>query len=235
MKKFITVALVTILIFTVVGAVRAQENVELPSPGITPDSPFYFLDTLGERIGLLFARSAEAKARKALAIAEEKLAETEAMVDEGKDKAAEIAINRYGETISEAARALAQAAQTGEGFDEALKSLIAKATSIHLGVLSRVYEKVPEKAQEVIQRAMEKSSRGGEEALEAIEATEARERVQEEIQERRQEVEQRLEQLREEGKPIPVLPPFGPIEGEEEDEEGVPAGGVPAPAGERGR
>ena len=222
MKKLIAVILAVTLIFAVVGAVRAQEETELPDPGITPDSPFYFLDTLGERISLLFARGAEARARKGLAIAEEKLAEVEAMANRGKGNAAEIAANRYGENISLAAGALAQAARTGEGFDEALKSLIAKATSIHLDVLSRVYEKVPEKAQEAIQRAMEKGGRGGEEALEAIGATETRERVQEGIQERRQEVEQRLEQLREEGKLIPTLPPFGPEE-------------LPAPPEGRGR
>lgn len=235
MKKFISAILAITLVFAVVGAVRAQEDTGLPNPGITPDSPFYFLDTLGERISLFFARSAEARARKSLAIAEEKLAEAETMADEGKDKAAEIATNRYGETISVAAGALAQAARTGEGFDEALKSLIAKATSIHLDVLSRVYDKVPEKAKEAIQKAMEKSSRGGEEALEAIETKETRERVQEEVQERRQEVEQRLEQLREEGKPIPTLLPFKPQEVEEESEKGGRPEEIPAPAGGRGR
>lgn len=54
------------------------------------------------------------------------------MSDEGNEEAAETAVNRYGEAISEAASVLDQAAQSGEGFDEALSALIAQATSIHL-------------------------------------------------------------------------------------------------------
>lgn len=240
MRKVFVVIFAATLVFAVTGIVRAQEDIEatpsaetaeLPSPGITPDSPFYFFDTLSERIGLFFARSAEAKARKSLEIAEEKLAEAEVMADQDKEDAVETAVNRYGETMSVAAGALAQAAKTGEGFDEALKSLIAQATSKHLSVLSEVYEKVPEKAQGAIQQAMEKSGRGGEEALKAIEAVETRERVHEEVRERWQEVERRLEGLREEGKPIPSLPSFGPPESEEgeEGERGLP--GRPAEEG----
>jgi hypothetical protein len=221
MRKFITILLTIVFVFSVAGTMHAQEGVVLPNPGLTPDSPFYFLDTLGERISLFFARGAEAKAKKALAIAEEKLAEAEVMADEGNEAAAEVAANRYGETISQAAGVLAQAAQSGEGFDEELKSLVTKATSIHLDVLSRIYEKVPKEAQEAIQGAMEKSSQGGEKALEAIDKKEIKEEVQEQVQERLQETEQRLEQLREEGKPIPALPSFGMPE----DKEGNGAGG----------
>lgn len=232
MKKLVATTLVVALLF-VAGAVWAQEGTEttpsakrikqLPDPGITPDSPLYFFDTLFERMGLFFARGAEAKARKALAISEEKLAEAKVMADQGKEDAAEVAANRYGETISVVAGALAQAAKTGEAFDEALKSLIAKATSVHLSVLSEVYEKVPEKAKPAIEKAMEKSSRGSEGAMKAIELKETRERVREEVKERRQEVKERLEKLRERGILVPSLPPFGPLEGEE-GERGVPGG-----------
>ena len=54
------------------GTAYAQDE-ELPDPGITPDSPFYFLDNLGKNIGLFFAFGPEAKARKALEYAEERL------------------------------------------------------------------------------------------------------------------------------------------------------------------
>jgi len=238
MKKVVSIILTAVFLFSIAGTARAQD-VELPSPGITPDSPLYFLDTLGERLSLAFSRG-EGRAKKALAIAEEKLAEAEAMADEGNDEATETAVNRYGETISEAASVLAQAAQTGEGFDEALKSLIAKAASIHLDVLSRVYEKVPEKAQPALLKAMEKSSQVGEEAFEAFDKKEVKEETQKQVQERLQEVEERLEQLREKGKPIPTLPFFGKPEDEEEDETsggpgGKPAVEVPVQTGTRGR
>jgi len=45
----------------------------LPNPGLTPDHPLYFLDTLGENIGLFLTRSPEGKAEKAFSYAEEKL------------------------------------------------------------------------------------------------------------------------------------------------------------------
>ena len=63
------------------GTAYAQEE-ELPNPGITPDSPFYFLDNWGKNIGLFFAFGPEAKARKALEYAEERLAEAQAMAEE---------------------------------------------------------------------------------------------------------------------------------------------------------
>lgn len=47
-----------------------QEGSDLPNPGLTPDSPLYVLDTLGERLGLFLTFSAEGKAKKALGYAE---------------------------------------------------------------------------------------------------------------------------------------------------------------------
>ena len=52
MRKITVLFLALFLIM--VTAVRAQEET-LPDPGITPDSPLYFLDTLGESFELFFA------------------------------------------------------------------------------------------------------------------------------------------------------------------------------------
>jgi len=49
-----------------------------------------------------------------------------------------------------------------------VEQLVAKATSIHLEVLSEVYEKVPEQAKLAIERAMSISVRGHERAVEAL-------------------------------------------------------------------
>ena len=58
----LTVVLATSLMFG--GTAYAQEE-ELGAPGLTPDSPFYFLDTWGKQISLMFTSGSEAKADKA--------------------------------------------------------------------------------------------------------------------------------------------------------------------------
>ena len=76
--KFSGIIMVSFVIVSMLfsGAAYAQDK-ELPSPGITPDSPFYFFDKLGKSIGMAFTFGSEAKARKALQYAEERLAEAQ--------------------------------------------------------------------------------------------------------------------------------------------------------------
>ncbi len=68
---------------------------ELPAPGITPDSIYYPLDVLGEKIVLFFAFKREKKIEKSMQYAEEKLAEMDKMIAEGKTKMAEKAFKNY--------------------------------------------------------------------------------------------------------------------------------------------
>lgn len=77
---------IMILIFLGGGGLIFNQSLELPEPGLTPDSPFYFLDTFGERIGLLFTFSSLGKTEKALEYAEEKLAEMKIMADKDRIK-----------------------------------------------------------------------------------------------------------------------------------------------------
>lgn len=143
----------------------------LPSPGLTPDSPFYFLDTLGENIGLLFARSPESKASKAFSYAEEKLAEAKDMADKGKEKAAENATKRYDGYVGKATDNLDKAKALGKDVD-ALAAHVAEATLKHQAVLAGVYDKLlakgNEKAAEAVKKAMENSLNGHDKALQAI-------------------------------------------------------------------
>ncbi|MBI2621184.1 MAG: hypothetical protein HYW63_00870 [Candidatus Levybacteria bacterium] len=221
LKKLI---LLVLALFLFAGVAQAQTE-ELPDPGITPDSPLYFFDTLGENIGLFFAFGDEAKTRKAVEIANEKVAEAQAMAEKGNEDAAEIAAERYGKVISTAAESLAASARSGEGFDEALAQLIAQATSIHLSVLADVYDRVPDQAKSSIERAMQESVRGGEEALNAV-SGEKREEVMQQVEEKRQEVKQKLDTLRKEGKPIPNI--------QTGNEQGAPEGAGGAGGGNSG-
>ena len=96
-KSLLRIILVGCLLATslfVGGAVYAQDE-ELPDPGITPDSPFYFLDRWGKSISMFFTFSAEAKTKRALRYAEERLAEAQAMVVKNKIREMTRAANDY--------------------------------------------------------------------------------------------------------------------------------------------
>jgi len=69
---------------------------------------------------------------------------------------------RFGEEISQIAQGLGKGVATVE-------ELVARATSIHLEVLAKVREQVPEPAKAAIDRAMQESARGSERAREALE------------------------------------------------------------------
>lgn len=153
------------------GTAYAQED-ELPDPGITPDSPFYFLDNWGKNIGLFFAFGSEAKARKALEYAEERLAEAQAMAIRNRIREVEQATNGYNEFLAIVAERAEEARQ--QGVSDNLSEKVALATSKHLSVLDRVKETVPEQAREAIARAKEASINGQQNALRAL----ARERLE---------------------------------------------------------
>ena len=74
MRKLTLIIILLLFLFSSAAGIFAQEA-ELPPPGLTPDSPFYFLDTLGEKIGMFFTFGTEKKAEKALKYADEKIAE----------------------------------------------------------------------------------------------------------------------------------------------------------------
>jgi len=71
-----------------------------------------------------------------------------------------VALNAFGQEISEMARGLSDNTTVDE--------LVARATRHHLDVLALVYEKVPEPAKAAIERAMGVSVRGHERAVEAL-------------------------------------------------------------------
>ena len=173
MKKFRLTLFSCILVISLLfsGTAYAQED-ELPDPGIPPDSPFYFLDNWGKNIGLFFAFGPEAKARKALEYAEERLAEAQAMAVKNRIREVEQAANGYNEFLTIVAERAEEARQ--QGVSDNISEKVALATSKHLSVLDRVKETVPEQAREAIAQAREASINGQQNALRAL----ARERLE---------------------------------------------------------
>lgn len=189
--------------FLFAGTVQAQTS-ELPEPGLLSDSPFYFLKSWSEGIGTFFTFGDVAKAERFINLSEKRLAEAEALVEKGKPEIAERAINRYQEHLNLALAKAEEAKTKGLDTDEVLAK-VAEATLKHQAVLADVYEKVPVQAKSAIERAMQTSIRGHEEALKAV-SGQKREEVMEQVEQRRQEVEQKLEGLRDKGIPIPTIP-----------------------------
>lgn len=204
-KKLTMIAVIAVVVILVPG-VRAQSTTGLPNPGLTPDSPLYFLDTWSEDIGLALTRGTEAKTRKQIVISQEKLAEAEQMGEKGEAKAVEVAADRYGEMVNAAAAGVASAAQSGEGFADALSELLATTASISQSVLAGVYERVPEQAKAAIQRAMQVSTQGMERAMEAISngnRGQVQERIEQNLQKARESAPEEVQQY------IPVTVPGG--------------------------
>lgn len=135
------------------------------SPGVKPGL-FYFFDITFEKIGLFFTFNPEKKAKKALEYVDERLAEVEAVANENKPEAVATAMANYQKNVSLAT------AESKEIKDkekaENLLSTIADNTSRHQEVLAEVYNKVPDEAKKAIEKAIEISINGREEALKEI-------------------------------------------------------------------
>jgi len=168
LKRFWLILLSTVIIGSLFlgGTAYAQGEEELPDPGITPDSPFYFLDNWGKQIGLAFAFGPEAKAKKALEYAEERLAEAQAMAIKNRVREMERAADSYNGFLTIVAERAEEARQ--QGVSDTISEKVALATSKHLSVLDRVEEIVPEQAREAIVRAKEASINGQQNALRAL-------------------------------------------------------------------
>ena len=167
-QKIFRITLISCLLITSLltsGTACAQDE-ELPDPGITPDSPFYFLDNWVKRIGLFFTFGPEAKARKALQYAEERLAEARVMAVKNRIREMTRAANDYDGFMSMVNERVEEARQ--RGVSDNISERVALATLKHLHVLDRIKDKVPKQAEEAIIRVRTKSMNGQINALRAL-------------------------------------------------------------------
>ena len=168
MKKLSTFLLLCILALTFcfTGAAYAQgdEELQLPNPGITPDSPFYFADIWGERIGLFFAFGEDAKVEKALGYAEERLAEVNAMMIRNNLRATIQAADGYDGCLALATQHMEQAMAKGIDTSET----VALAMSKHVRFFGNVPDNITENAKGVIIQTRERAHICQETALRAL-------------------------------------------------------------------
>ncbi len=157
MKKIILPIIVLSLLF---GGVAFAQETELPDPGLTPDSPFYFLERITEAIGTFFTFGDLKKAKRYTALAAERLAEAQAVAEKEKPELIEKILERYENQLVKALFRAERAQTKGKDTEEITKT-ITEASQKHIIVLERVLEKVPEQAKPAIERAITVSTKEG--------------------------------------------------------------------------
>ncbi len=133
-------------VITLLAALSVSAQVdELPDPGITPDSPFYFLDRW---TSMFQSRASQAN---------ERAAEVIAMAQEGHLRGLEKGLAQYEKAMAK------REEQASKGEEEAEE--VARQSTNHLAILAGVKEQVPEEALAGIDQAIERSTAGRENAL----------------------------------------------------------------------
>ncbi len=203
--KAISLLIISVFLFSLGTGVLAQET-KLPDPGLTPDSPFYFLEIAAEWIGTFFTFGDLKKAERYADLAAERLAEVQAVVEKGKPEFAEKTLERYEMQLQNSITRAEKAQAKGKNTEQ-IMARIGKATPVHLEILAEVYEKVPEQAKPAIENAMKVSIKGHEKAVEALKAQNALGEIPEEVtlpaqvpQEVRERIEREVQQELEEEK-----------------------------------
>jgi len=172
--KAISLLITSVILFSLGTGVLAQET-ELPDPGLTPDSPFYFLEIIAEEIGNFFTFGDLKKAERHAALAAERLAEAQVIAGKGKPELTEKTLARYENQLEKSMARVERAESKGKNTEKVMEVLarVGQATSKHLEVLAEVYEKVPEDAKPAIENAMKVSVKGHEKAVESLKAQNA--------------------------------------------------------------
>ncbi|MGD0795059.1 MAG: DUF5667 domain-containing protein [Dehalococcoidales bacterium] len=147
------------------GAAYARDD-GLPSPGITPDSPLYFFDKIGKSLSLAFTFGSEAKARKSLRYAQERLSEAQKMASENKTAALEQALADFEKYIALLQAKLADIKQ--QVASDNISESAALALIRQMEVLEKIKDEVPDKDRKHIDHAANVTMDGQASVLRAL-------------------------------------------------------------------
>jgi hypothetical protein len=173
MKKIVLITILSFLLFSFGIQVLAQE-VDLPSPGLLPDSPFYFLKTWKEQIQLFFTFDAEKKAEQYLHLADVRLAEYQKMIEKGKEEIAQRILAKYEKQLGHALSKAQELQNKGKDNQDLLKK-IEDTTTKHVSVLEKNIENAPENTRKGFEKALESSKKVAQEkAVQTFEVFEAK-------------------------------------------------------------
>lgn len=147
-----------ILSFLIGGCIVLAQDNNLPSPGITPDSSFYFLKTWKETIQNFFTFGAENKAKQFLHLADVRLAEYQKMIDKGKTEIAQKTLEKYEKQLNHALQKIEELKNKGKDIKDVSQKL-ENTIEKHIEVLEENLEKAPEAAKEGLENAIENSGK----------------------------------------------------------------------------
>jgi len=148
--KLMPVLLLGMLMVSLMGSfVLAVDEVLDVDAGVTPDSALYALDTLADDINLALTFNDADKTELAVEIAEERLAETEVMIEIGDADAADEAQVEHDESIADAEKALEEI--DSDGSVENSEEAVAEIESVRESVRNHA-----EKVEAVKNRILEK-------------------------------------------------------------------------------
>ncbi len=164
--KGISLIIVSLCLSSLGIGVLAQET-ELPDPGLTPDSPFYFLETISEEIGTFFTFGDLKKAERYAALAAERVAEAQAVVEKGKPEFVEKTLARYENQLNKSIARAERAQAKGQSIKNVME-VVAEGAGKHLTIIESMLEKVSEKAKTAVTKAKEVSMAGQKNALRAL-------------------------------------------------------------------
>jgi len=168
MRSYQKIIISIILISAIIPIlVLGQSILDLPKPGLTPNSPFYFLDTFFEKVSLVFTFNTEKKIQKAIRYSEEKLAEVKVMIEENKTESLEKATYRYQEVLS-LANQKSQEVEDKKGNTGETSGLMVETEVKHQMVLESFLKESSEQTQSTIQTIIETSKTNQSQILENI-------------------------------------------------------------------
>ncbi len=169
MKRISAVALsivAMLLIPIITSSAHAQvTDALLPDPGILPDNQLYGLKRAFEFIWTSWTFSGDAKALRALELAQTRLAEARAMADAEKPEFVASLLHQYTAELYNANRL---SASLPDDKKSVVSEKIAVATSRLIFVLHGVEDKVPENAKLAVIAAREKSMQENMQALKGL-------------------------------------------------------------------
>lgn len=124
-----TKSIIVSLLFVPLAAL-AQSQTVLPSAGLTPESPFYFLDRFGEAFQRFFTFNPESRARLEITFAKERIAEIKLILEDKGITAKGLSVAEAGlqDNLSRATVILADQKQEGKDTSNLAKDLSAEIT-----------------------------------------------------------------------------------------------------------
>src|SRR3990167_4466875 len=134
---------------------------------LQPDNPFYFVKGFGETFRLAFTFDPVKKEEVRLDLAEERLAEAQALLNKDKAELAQRFFDRYQETLETATENLKVLEEAGATIEDLAKKIEAQVAT-HQTVLERLLASVPDAAKEGIQKAIEASQNGLDRSADAL-------------------------------------------------------------------